>query len=85
MAKSENANPCFASRTPNRARRARRPNRPSTPCCAGRATIPTREGLRDTPARVARAFEDWFSGYDQDPGRLSRAAPSRKSKAMTTW
>jgi len=28
---------------------------------------PDREGLRDTPARVARAYEDWFSGYDQDP------------------
>jgi GTP cyclohydrolase IA len=28
---------------------------------------PTREGLRDTPARVARAFEDWFSGYKEDP------------------
>jgi GTP cyclohydrolase I len=28
---------------------------------------PTREGLRDTPARVARAFEDWFSGYNVDP------------------
>src|SRR6202789_3859526 len=28
---------------------------------------PTREGLADTPARVAKAFEDWFSGYDQDP------------------
>jgi GTP cyclohydrolase I len=28
---------------------------------------PGREGLRDTPARVARAFEDWFSGYTQDP------------------
>src|SRR5580698_7750389 len=28
---------------------------------------PTREGLRDTPARVARAFEDWFSGYNEDP------------------
>jgi GTP cyclohydrolase I len=28
---------------------------------------PEREGLRDTPARVARAFEDWFSGYGQDP------------------
>jgi GTP cyclohydrolase I len=28
---------------------------------------PTREGLRDTPARVARAFEDWFSGYGDDP------------------
>jgi GTP cyclohydrolase I len=28
---------------------------------------PDREGLIDTPARVAKAFEDWFSGYDQDP------------------
>ena len=28
---------------------------------------PTREGLRDTPARVARAFDDWFSGYRVDP------------------
>jgi len=28
---------------------------------------PEREGLIDTPARVAKAFEDWFSGYDQDP------------------
>jgi GTP cyclohydrolase I len=28
---------------------------------------PDREGLRDTPARVARAFEDWFSGYAEDP------------------
>lgn len=28
---------------------------------------PDREGLRDTPARVARAFEDWFSGYNEDP------------------
>ena len=28
---------------------------------------PSREGLNDTPARVAKAFEDWFSGYGQDP------------------
>ncbi len=28
---------------------------------------PAREGLRETPARVARAFEDWFSGYNDDP------------------
>jgi len=28
---------------------------------------PAREGLRDTPARVARAYEDWFSGYNEDP------------------
>jgi len=28
---------------------------------------PAREGLKETPARVARAFEDWFSGYEVDP------------------
>ena len=28
---------------------------------------PAREGLKDTPARVARAYEDWFSGYANDP------------------
>jgi len=28
---------------------------------------PAREGLKDTPARVARAYEDWFSGYNEDP------------------
>ena len=29
--------------------------------------VPTREGLLDTPARVARAFEEWFVGYREDP------------------
>jgi len=34
---------------------------------------PRREGLVDTPKRVARAYEDWFSGYKQDPlGYLKR-------------
>jgi GTP cyclohydrolase I len=28
---------------------------------------PRREGLVDTPSRVARAYEDWFIGYKQDP------------------
>ncbi|MGC8534929.1 MAG: GTP cyclohydrolase I FolE [Rhizomicrobium sp.] len=28
---------------------------------------PTREGLVDTPQRVARAFEEWFAGYQDDP------------------
>ncbi len=28
---------------------------------------PDREGLRETPARVARAFKEWFSGYTEDP------------------
>lgn len=28
---------------------------------------PDREGLVDTPARVVRAYEDFFSGYNSDP------------------
>jgi GTP cyclohydrolase I len=31
---------------------------------------PQREGLLDTPKRVARAYEDWFSGYKEDPVRF---------------
>ncbi|HET6195713.1 MAG TPA: GTP cyclohydrolase I FolE [Acetobacteraceae bacterium] len=31
---------------------------------------PTREGLVDTPARVARAYEEFFAGYDIDPVAL---------------
>ena len=28
---------------------------------------PAREGLLDTPSRVVKAYNDWFSGYDNDP------------------
>ena len=31
---------------------------------------PAREGLRDTPRRVAQAYEDWFSGYLEHPVRF---------------
>ena len=31
---------------------------------------PSREGLQATPARVVRAYEEWFSGYRQDPASL---------------
>jgi GTP cyclohydrolase I len=31
---------------------------------------PDREGLRDTPARVARAYEEFFAGYHTDPVAL---------------
>ncbi|MFZ9751618.1 MAG: GTP cyclohydrolase I, partial [Candidatus Nanopelagicales bacterium] len=31
---------------------------------------PTRDGLRDTPARVARAYQEIFSGIKQDPAEL---------------
>ena len=34
---------------------------------------PEREGLRDTPQRVARAWKEYCQGYDEDPARhLSR-------------
>jgi GTP cyclohydrolase I len=33
---------------------------------------PGREGLLDTPARVARAYKDWFSGYALDPSDYLR-------------
>ena len=31
---------------------------------------PDREGLRDTPSRVARAYKEWFAGYEIDPKEL---------------
>jgi GTP cyclohydrolase IA len=33
---------------------------------------PDREGLRETPQRVAKAFEEWFAGYNQDPEAYMR-------------
>ena len=34
-------------------------------CYAGED--PTREGLVDTPKRVVKAFDEWYSGYGKDP------------------
>lgn len=34
---------------------------------------PQREGLQDTPNRVARAYGEFFSGYDEDPKTLLSA------------
>lgn len=31
---------------------------------------PARDGLIDTPARVTKAFEEWFRGYGQDPREI---------------
>lgn len=33
---------------------------------------PGREGLIDTPKRVATAYKDWFSGYQEDPVKYLR-------------
>lgn len=31
---------------------------------------PDREGLKDTPARVVKAYGEWFSGYNSDPAAI---------------
>ncbi len=31
---------------------------------------PHRAGIEDTPARVVRAYEEWFGGYRMDPARI---------------
>lgn len=33
---------------------------------------PSREGLRDTPGRVARAYDEFFQGYSLDPEEVLR-------------
>ena len=30
----------------------------------------SREGLKDTPKRVVNAYQDWFSGYEEDPNAI---------------
>ncbi|NLY36418.1 MAG: GTP cyclohydrolase I FolE [Tissierellia bacterium] len=40
---------------------------------------PNREGLLDTPARVARMYEEIFSGLSQDPGRHLRVQFNEES------
>jgi GTP cyclohydrolase I len=34
---------------------------------------PDREGLKDTPERVARAYEEFFAGYSADPEQILSA------------
>jgi len=31
---------------------------------------PERKGLRRTPARVLKSYNDWFAGYDEDPAAI---------------
>ena len=33
---------------------------------------PDRQGLKETPSRVARAYKEWFRGYGEDPEKLLR-------------
>src|SRR5438128_10170648 len=43
---------------------------------------PDRDGLIVTPARVTRSFEEFFSGYSQDPAQILER-PSRRLKGTT--
>ena len=64
--------PSFEADTAGRHREAARPGRAEVEA-AIRTVIrwtgddPQRDGLIDTPARVARAFEEFFAGYGEDP------------------
>lgn len=56
-------------------KKARRPQREEAEAAVRTLLLwagddPTREGLADTPKRVAKAYEDWFSGYSEDPVRF---------------
>jgi GTP cyclohydrolase I len=65
MAKTDYTNPCSKT-APNRPSREEAERAVRT-LLQWAGDDPDREGLKDTPARVAKAYEDWFSGYDQDP------------------
>jgi len=43
---------------------------------------PKREGLRDTPARVARMYEEVFSGIDKDPAAVMRVFKTENYEEM---
>lgn len=56
----------------NNERKARRPSRKKAEEAVETLLLwagenPKREGLIDTPKRVAAAYEDWFGGYREDP------------------
>jgi GTP cyclohydrolase I len=71
MPKTDYTNPCTPT-APNRPSREEAEQAIRT-LLRWAGDDPSREGLADTPARVAKAFEEWFSGYDQDPeGYLAR-------------
>lgn len=44
---------------------------------------PTREGLRDTPARVVKAWKEWAAGYRMDPAAILKTfedgAPEKRA------
>ncbi len=63
----------MSSKTKNKAKnKPRKPSRKQAEAAVETLLLwagedPRREGLLDTPARVVRAYEDWFSGYRENP------------------
>ena len=45
---------------------------------------PSREGLVDTPSRVARSYRELFAGYADDPREYLKRT-LRKSAVTTNW
>src|SRR3546814_7363211 len=45
---------------------------------------PAREGLLDTPKRVADAYGDWFSGYADDPREYLERTFEERSEEHTS-
>ena len=46
---------------------------------------PDREGLIDTPARVCRAYEQWFTGYDEDPAKFLQRTFEEAAGMTRSW
>ena len=70
--------PCLNVHSPNPALLPSRPTREEAEA-AVRVLLrwtgddPSREGLRDTPKRVVKAFEEFFSGYHEDANERALA------------
>ena len=46
---------------------------------------PDRQGLSETPARVVRALEEFFAGYEEDPAAVSQKSFDEIYGFMTRW
>jgi GTP cyclohydrolase I len=45
---------------------------------------PDREGLAETPARMTRAYAEWFGGYGQDPIEILQRTFEARSPTRST-
>jgi GTP cyclohydrolase I len=72
---SKSARSAKSGKPAKQAKRVKRPSRAEvehavTTLIRWTGDDPEREGLVDTPARVARAYKQWFAGYGEDPEQL---------------